>query len=97
MAVRFETADRGRPAVIRISKADGKPLPFGADVRDAQGTNIGTVGQGGRIVARGLKAERGQLTVSWGKTAQDNCRLDYALPATVRHSKRIDMIDAQCH
>ncbi len=96
VAVRFETADRGRPAVIRTRTANGKPLPFGADVRDAQDTIIGTVGQGGHIIARGLKADRGELTVSWGKTAQDTCRLDYALPATTRPGARIDVIEARC-
>ncbi|CAG9175148.1 Outer membrane usher protein HtrE [Cupriavidus laharis] len=97
VAVRFETADRGRPAVIRTSTVDGKPLPFGAEVRDDQGANIGTVGQGGRIVARGLRADQGQLTARWGKTAQDTCRLDYALPATGRRGTRIDVIEVQCH
>jgi outer membrane usher protein len=96
MAVRFGTANRGRPAVIRVSRADGKPLPFGADVHDAQGTRIGTVAQGGRIVARGLRTDHGQLTIRWGTTAQDTCRFDYALPAAARRDARIDVIEAQC-
>ncbi|CAG9185535.1 Outer membrane usher protein YraJ [Cupriavidus pinatubonensis] len=97
VAVRFATADRGRPAVIRTSTADGKSIPFGAEVQDAHGNNIGTVGQGSRIVASGLRAESGQLTVRWGKTAQDSCRLDYALPAAARRDSRIEVIEAQCH
>lgn len=97
VAVRFATADRGRPAVIRTSRVDGKSIPFGAEVQDAHGNNIGTVGQGSRIVARGLRADRGQLTVRWGKAAQDSCRLDYALPAATQRATRIDVIEAQCH
>ncbi len=64
--MKFETDNPGRAAILRANGPDGKPLPFGAEVSDAQGQSIGTVAQGGRIVARGLKDDVGVLNVRWG-------------------------------
>jgi outer membrane usher protein len=69
----------GRTALISALRADGKPLPFGADVTDEKGESLGIVGQGSRIVARGLQ-DRGALKVSWGDDAGESCMLTYALP-----------------
>jgi len=78
--VRFETENAGRAAVLRVTTADGAPLPFGAEVFDAAGNNVGTVAQGGRIILRALKQDAGELVVRWGDTADRQCALSYALP-----------------
>ncbi|MDM0031936.1 fimbria/pilus outer membrane usher protein [Variovorax sp. J22P271] len=80
LVVQFVTDNAGRAAFLRVDAGDGAPLPFGAEVFDAEGHNVGTVAQAGRIIARGLKSDRGTLTVRWGQDAASSCRLDYALP-----------------
>jgi outer membrane usher protein len=79
--VQFETENTGRTVIIEGRRADGEPLPFGADVLDASGVSVGTVAQGGRILARGLKTDRGVLMVVLDASNAQHCRLDYELPA----------------
>lgn len=79
--VKFETENTGRTAIIEGRRADGEPLPFGAEVRDASGLSVGTVAQGGRILARGLKDDSGVLTVVLDAENAQQCRLVYQLPA----------------
>jgi outer membrane usher protein len=61
--LQFNAAKTGRTALIDTRHLQGAILPFGADVLDAGGQVVGTVAQGGRIFARGLKESDGQLTV----------------------------------
>lgn len=77
--VKFETDNPGRAAIIRAKTAAGQPLPFAADVFDVGGQPVGVVAQGSRIIARGLKSERGELLVKDG--AGQTCKLAYVLPA----------------
>lgn len=79
--VKFETEHTGRTAIIEGRRADGEPLPFGAEVRDASGLTVGTVAQGGRILARGLKEDSGILTVVLDAGNAQQCQLSYHLPA----------------
>ncbi|NMV40575.1 fimbria/pilus outer membrane usher protein [Ralstonia insidiosa] len=69
----------GRALIIDSQQADGKPLPFGAQVEDDQGTNVGVVGQASRVIATGLLASGG-LTVRWGEGAENSCRINVTLP-----------------
>ncbi len=95
--MKFETDNPGRAAILRANGPDGKPLPFGAEVTDAQGQSIGTVAQGGRVIARGLKADSGRLMVSWGKGAAQRCGLDYVLPkAGSEAGTSYQVVDAGC-
>ncbi|MCA8293765.1 fimbrial biogenesis outer membrane usher protein [Burkholderia sp. AU30198] len=82
----FKTA-YGRSAVIHARTADGSPVPFGATVADEQGKDVGVVGQGGKLLARGL-AEQGELTMRWeaGNDAAI-CKLSYSLPMRKRTAK----------
>ncbi|HET8747751.1 MAG TPA: fimbria/pilus outer membrane usher protein [Ramlibacter sp.] len=77
--VKFETENTGRTAIIEGRRVDGEPLPFGAEVRDANGLPVGTVAQGGRILARGLKEDSGVLTVVLDAGNHQQCRLSYHL------------------
>ncbi|MBR8062417.1 fimbrial biogenesis outer membrane usher protein [Burkholderia ambifaria] len=81
--LKFKTA-YGRSAIIRARQADGSPVPFGATVTDADGKDIGTVGQGGKLLARGL-VDQGELKMQWeaghGKSV---CALSYSLPVRKR-------------
>ncbi|WP_455287629.1 fimbria/pilus outer membrane usher protein [Cupriavidus necator] len=95
--MKFETDNPGSAAILRVTGSDGRPVPFGAEVVDAQGQTVGTVAQAGRIIVRGLKADHGQLTVTWGKGTAEMCRLDYALPkADPKVAVPYQIVDAGC-
>ncbi|MDR6919014.1 outer membrane usher protein [Pseudomonas sp. 3296] len=79
--LKFETENTGRTAIIETRQADGKFLPFGVEIRDAAGQIVGTVAQGGRVLARGLKGSSGMLTAALTKENQRLCQLPYQLPA----------------
>ncbi|WP_426162373.1 fimbria/pilus outer membrane usher protein [Pseudoduganella sp. R-32] len=75
--VRFGTVT-GRAALLTLTGADGAPLPFGSTVRDAQGVEVGVVGQGGQLYVRGIE-DRGHLYADWGDGAAQRCDFDYHL------------------
>ncbi|WP_122670016.1 fimbria/pilus outer membrane usher protein [Pseudomonas viridiflava] len=60
--------------VITALTDSGKPLPFGAQVSDAEGNIMGIAGQGGLILlSTGMQAQT--LDVSWGEQTESRCRL----------------------
>ncbi|WP_198298378.1 fimbria/pilus outer membrane usher protein [Bordetella genomosp. 8] len=71
----FET-QLGAPLILHVRKGDGQVVPMGADVFDSQGRQVGVVGQGGMLFARGVP-DRGTLTVRWGSDAGAECALPY--------------------
>ncbi|MGL4206302.1 MAG: fimbria/pilus outer membrane usher protein, partial [Aeromonadaceae bacterium] len=58
---------------------NGQSAPFGAQVLDHDGHEIGSVGQGGQLYAR-VSQKTGNLTVRWGKQADQRCQISYQLP-----------------
>ncbi|SPD59279.1 protein of unknown function (plasmid) [Cupriavidus neocaledonicus] len=55
------------------------------------------MGQGGRIIVRGLKQDSGELLVKWGSDAKSSCALRYALPPeTARPANALAVLDAEC-
>jgi len=70
----------GRSAVIQVRLADGKPVPYGAVIRDDADKEIGVVGQASKAFVRGLQ-DKGNLTVTWGEGSASACRIAYELPA----------------
>jgi outer membrane usher protein len=93
--LKFDTNNTGRAAIIRAKASDGTPLPFGAEVFNAEGNSVGTVAQAGRIIARGLKSDSGTLTARWGQDDKSACSLDYSLPLGDSQSAYI-ALDADC-
>ncbi|NIE56321.1 MULTISPECIES: fimbria/pilus outer membrane usher protein [unclassified Burkholderia] len=83
--IKFDTA-AGRSVVIQARKPDGTPLPFGAAVTDDSGKELGLVGQGSRIFARGVK-DSGTLLVKWGDDDRSICHIAYNLPVVKRGRK----------
>lgn len=69
----------GRALLIDTQLSDGSPIPFGAEVLDEAGNNVGVTGQASRLFVRGLK-QSGSLTVRWGDQADESCRIDVTLP-----------------
>ena len=93
--LKFNTVS-GRPVLIRAAQADGKAIPFGAEVLDANGQSAGAVGQGGQVFVRGAE-EGGVLTVRWGNAANEQCHLQYSLPARDKGDTRgMAAVDAVC-
>nr|WP_230684627.1 fimbria/pilus outer membrane usher protein [Burkholderia cepacia] len=86
--LKFETEGGGRAVIMRARMADGEPVPFGAEVSDAAGRNVGTVAQDGRIVLRGVKTDTGTLNVKWGDTVADGCSMSYTLATASKTSKQ---------
>ncbi|WP_306716754.1 fimbria/pilus outer membrane usher protein [Burkholderia dolosa] len=81
----FKT-EYGRSAIIRVRQADGSLAPFGAIVTDAAGKDVGVIGQGGKLLARGL-ADHGELNVQWEKGEEKSvCSVSYSLPVRKRAS-----------
>jgi outer membrane usher protein len=94
--LQYKTAS-GRALLVDSRLADGGALPFGAQVRDDNGDNVGTVGQGGRIFARMPEGNR-RLTVRWGDQDSRQCSIDLsALPARVaRSGADLEHFDGPC-
>lgn len=78
--MKFVTENVGHTAVFETHTADGKPLPFGADVLDGNGQSVGIVAQSGRIIARKLYTNTGELVVKWGDAPSARCSVTYNLP-----------------
>ncbi|QOF86068.1 fimbrial biogenesis outer membrane usher protein [Pseudomonas sp. ADPe] len=72
---RFAAAS-GRRVQLDLSLADGRKLPFGAQVSDASGKLLAVVDNQSRALVFGLE-DQGRLTVSW---ADGTCSAPYTLP-----------------
>lgn len=68
----------GRALIVHTTLADGRAVPFGADVLDAQGRVVGVAGQGSRLFLNGV-AGSGQVTVRWGEGLQERCQVNVVL------------------
>lgn len=95
--VNFKT-HYGRALVVRLHRADGIAVPFGANVVNSQGKSVGTVGQGGLALLT-VHRRSGELTAHWQSQAADPaCQFHYKLPKTAskagHHSYR--EVDVTC-
>ncbi|WP_256202894.1 fimbria/pilus outer membrane usher protein [Pseudomonas sp. p21] len=74
-------ARRVNRLVLTLLQADGRPLPFGAQVSDVQGQELAVVGQGGQtLVATHLENQR--LLARWTAGNEQQCSFDIT-PATL--------------
>ncbi|MEO8308437.1 MAG: fimbria/pilus outer membrane usher protein [Pseudomonadota bacterium] len=92
--VRFETVG-GRAILITARLPDGSEVPFGANVYDEQGSDVGLTGQDGRIYLRGI-AESGTLTARWGDAPDQQCAFKYQLPAKQKNDEAFVRLDTSC-
>jgi outer membrane usher protein len=61
--------------VLTLLQADGRPLPFGAQVMDQQGNPLAVVGQGGQaLVATHAQAQT--LNVHWQAGEEQSCSVN---------------------
>jgi outer membrane usher protein len=69
----------GRAVMVETALPNGDPVPFGAEVFDTQGNNVGIAGQGSRLFIRNFP-DSGALTVKWGQQAGESCQINVQLP-----------------
>ncbi len=92
--IRFQTVG-GRPVLATAHREDGSVVPFGASVYDAHDSEVGLVGQDGRIYLRGI-ADAGSLTVRWGEAPDERCVFPYQLPPKQPGDDPFVRIDVTC-
>jgi outer membrane usher protein len=86
----------GRALMVDTQRADGSPVPFGAEVLAADGTSVGVVGQASRLVLRGALAS-GELTVRWGDKPAEQCRVTLHVPeASTQRRGAVPILNAPC-
>jgi len=95
--LKFNTVS-GRAVMIRATQPNGEVLPFGADVLNDKGDNVGMVGQGGQLFVRGAE-DGGILLVRWGDDEAKQCKVSYQLPERGKNqpSAALETVDATCH
>lgn len=95
--VKFDTVSSGLAALLDLQTPDGKGVPFGAELFNEAGASVGTVGQGGRVLARGLAQNAGTLFAKWGEGSSDKCTIQYSLPATAGSKQTaLSQVEAVC-
>ncbi|WP_235695342.1 fimbria/pilus outer membrane usher protein [Aeromonas veronii] len=76
---------KGANGMIQLSRPDGTLIPFGAVVMEEgktrTGMSVGIVGYEGDVYLSGLQ-DSGQLLVRWGSADDQQCLVDYHLPAS---------------
>lgn len=95
--VKFKTQS-GRTVIARIRRANGTPLPFGAEIVDAGGHPVGVMGQASRALLRGLNPA-GELSVHWNERDGTlmQCTFHYSLPDQGKQpALTYDTIEATC-
>jgi outer membrane usher protein len=85
-----------RSVLIDAVCPNGSVPPFGAQITDEQGQDLGLAGQGGRLFVRGLDAVQGQLTLTWGEHKEVRCRLSYRIPETTQNTHGLRHIQGVC-
>jgi outer membrane usher protein len=90
------TVDRGRMVMMRLRQPNDAPIPFGAEVVDAQGATAGWIAQGSRTLLHGNTPE-GDLLVKWGEDAGQSCKVRYSLPPAQKNKPQATVFaDAVC-
>lgn len=69
--------NKGIPILI-YSTYKNESLPFGANVFDSEGNEVGIVGQGGVLYAR-VSNSTDYILVKWGSNDAEQCRINYSV------------------
>ncbi|MCA8021729.1 fimbria/pilus outer membrane usher protein [Burkholderia metallica] len=87
---------KARALLIDAQTDDGRPLPFAARALDAgTGEALGVVGQGSRLFVRSA-ADDGRIRVEWGTRTDQQCVIDYAVPAEQRSGSGYVTLSGVC-
>lgn len=86
----------GKALYIHALNSKGETLPFGADVFDSKGEQIGMIAQGSLAYIR-TKQRFDTITVKWGAEATEQCQIDYDIRNQSNDNKNMTMLDGVCH
>ncbi|MGC2948071.1 fimbria/pilus outer membrane usher protein [Burkholderia ambifaria] len=87
---------KARALLIDAQTDDGRPLPFAARAFDARtDAALGVVGQGSRLFVRSAEHD-GRIRVEWGTRADQQCVIDYAVPAAQRSGSGYVTLEGIC-
>jgi outer membrane usher protein len=97
--LKFKT-ENGRTIVVRAHRADGKALPFGAEVFNDKGLSLGMIGQNGQALLRGVD-HAGLLSARWQDDdgTKHACSFPYQPAKQVkrdRHADKFEEMDVVC-
>lgn len=94
---KFETANKGRVVLIDLEFSEGISVPFGSEVIADNGNIVGIVGQGGRVLARGLD-NSGTLMIKWGESSAQQCKINYAIELHNKEDKptKFERLNTPC-
>lgn len=81
--------------VITASTANGRLLPFGAQLSNAEGEVIGVVGQAGQVMLS-TSAEPQTLDVRWGEQSESQCQLSID-PQSMEQAQGYRLQNLTCH
>ena len=85
----------GRGLMLTLQRpAHMEEVPFGATVSNAQGREIGVVGQGGRVFMREI-GDDAHLLVHWGSASHESCSVRIQRP-TANPNTPYDSLRAEC-
>ncbi|WP_410174104.1 fimbrial outer membrane usher protein [Pantoea vagans] len=84
---------QGKAVLIALKNEDDDIPPMGTEVRDADNTVIGIIGQGGQLYAR-VPHDSGTLKVNWQYKGNKTCFVNYQI--TGRVNEDIVRLDAVC-
>ncbi len=87
---------QGQAIYIHSLTTEGKSLPFGASVYNADGENIGMIAQGSLVYLRSNQM-KGELKVKWGNAENQQCQIHYDLSMQkLNKTKNMLMTDEVC-
>ena len=89
----FDTLS-GYGVLIKAKINGTDALPMGANVVDDQNHVVGMSGQASLIYAR-VRERQGTLTVRWGESAEEMCRVSYILPESSEEQELVS-VSGQC-
>lgn len=89
----FDTLS-GYGVLIKVKINGTEALPMGASVLDDQNNVVGMSGQASLIYAR-VRERQGILTVKWGDSPQEMCRVSYVLPESSEQQELVS-VAGQC-
>ncbi|WP_232464293.1 fimbria/pilus outer membrane usher protein [Burkholderia ubonensis] len=84
----------GAPVVMRVKRANGEPVPMGADVLNVAGQKVGVVGQGGTVYVRGV-ASHNPLTVRWSDRPDGQCAFGFSVDVKGHGIARVCTVPTQ--
>lgn len=94
--VNFET-DQGRSVLMELLRDDRGFIPLGADVQNAAGLSVGSVGQAGQAWIRGIE-DAGTLKIVWGNEPGSSCSVSYVIPPDAKKMGPTTLLTGQtCH